>query len=163
MATITGIQHEYASELKKTSQILKALKEEHKKWKPHEKSMEMGQLANHIVDLQTWYDNALKNDSYDLKNDCVPIQYGSFKELNEILTERVEANIKFVEKTDDAFWFQNFTLTMDDRMLVKLPRVAFLRSILTNHLIHHRGQLTVYLRLLDIHVPGIYGPSADEK
>lgn len=159
---VTGIQHEYASEVKKTSLILKALKEEHKDWKPHKKSMDVARLASHIVDLQTWFDNALKNDSYDLKTDYVPIAYNSFEELNEILEKRVAANMAFIEGMDNDFWFENFTFTMGDYVIAKLPRIAFLRSVLSNHLIHHRGQLTVYLRLLDIHVPGIYGPSADE-
>lgn len=159
---VSGIQHEYASEVKKTSQILKALKEEHKDWKPHEKSMDVAQLASHIVDLQTWFDNALKKDAFDLKTDYVPIAYNSFEELNEVLEKRVAANMAFIEGVGNDFWFENFTFTMGDYVIAKLPRIAFLRSVLTNHLIHHRGQLTVYLRLLNIPVPGIYGPSADE-
>lgn len=161
--TKTGINHEYTSELEKTSQILNALKNEHKDWKPHEKSMSAGQLAAHVVELQTWFNNALKNDSFDLKSDYIPLKYDSFEELNKILKERVEANLKFIETVDDSFWLENFTFKMGDHVLVKLPRIAFLRSVLTNHFIHHRGQLSLYLRLLDIPVPGIYGPSADER
>jgi len=161
--TKTGIKHEYASELEKTSQILKVLKDEDKDWKPHEKSMSLGQLATHIVELQTWFDNALKKDSYDLQSDYVPLAYQSFEELNTILKERVKGNMDYIETVEDSFWLENFTFKMGDHVIAKLPRIAFLRSVLTNHLIHHRGQLTVYLRLLDIPVPGIYGPSADEK
>lgn len=166
MATAKGIQHEYISELEKTTQIiraLKGLKDEDKNWKPHEKSMSIKALADHVVELQTWFNNAIKNDSFDLATDFVPLNYDSFEELNQILKERVEANMEFINSVEEDFWFENFTFKKGDYVIVKLPRIAFLRSVLTNHFIHHRGQLSVYLRLLNIPVPGIYGPSADEK
>lgn len=161
--TILGIQHEYTSELEKTKQVLASLKEEHKDWKPHEKSMSVGRLASHIVELQTWYGGALKKDSFDLLTDYKPLEYNSFEDLSKSLVEGVESNMEFIKESDESFWLGSFTFKMGDHVIVKLPRVAFLRSILMNHLIHHRGQLTVYLRLLDIPVPGIYGPSADDK
>lgn len=163
MITQTGINHEYISELEKTSRILKVLKMEQKDWKPHKKSMSVEQLAAHVVELQTWFNNALKNDSFDLKTDYIPLRFNSFEELNQILEERVEVNMNYIDTVESSFWLQNFTLKMEDHVLTKLPRIAIVRSVLTNHFIHHRGQLSVYLRLMDIPVPGIYGPSADEK
>lgn len=159
---ITGILHEYESELDRTKKVLASLREEHKDWKPHEKSMSVGRMASHIVELQTWFNNALKNDSFDLMSEYKPLEYNSLNELIDILIQGVEENMKFVKDTDESFWFEHFTFKMGDRVIAKLPRIAFLRSILTNHFIHHRGQLTVYLRILNIPVPGVYGPSADE-
>lgn len=161
--TITGIQHEYESELEKTKRILAVLKEENKDWKPHEKSMSIKDLAAHIVELQIWFGNALKNTFYDFHSDYRPLEFSDFQELEEILDRGVKENMEFVKESKIEFWLENFQLKMGEQVLASLPRAAFLRSVLTNHLIHHRGQLTVYLRMLDIPVPGIYGPSADEK
>lgn len=159
---LLGIIHEYEAEVKSTVKMLEALKEEHKDWKPHEKSMTLGKLAEHIVVLQTWFQNSLGESAYDLQ-DAKPIEYSSFKELSDYLEKGVAENMQFVKDSNVDFWMESFTLKMGDHAILTLPRIAFLRSMLSNHLIHHRGQLSVYLRLLDIPVPGMYGPSADEK
>lgn len=166
MALTKGIQHEYASELDKTVAMVDALKnltEAQTNWKPHEKSMTIKALVSHVVELQTWFNNALAKESFDLETDYVPLEYDNFEALNQLLKEQVAANLKFIETVDEAFWLETFTFKKGDYVIVSLPRIAFLRSVLTNHFIHHRGQLSVYLRMLDIPVPGIYGPSADEQ
>lgn len=132
-------------------------------FKPHEKSMTLKQLATHIVDLQSWFDDALKNKSFDFIADHKKIETKSFGELSDLLSKKVDANLAFVEGTDDSFWENIFKITVGDRVLVEAPKKHILRFFLQNHLIHHRGQLSVYLRLCDIPVPGLYGPSADEK
>lgn len=161
--TLKGFSHEYQAELEKTQHIIKALPESEKDWKPHEKSMSVKNLIAHIVELQTWFDNAIEKDSFDLETDYQPIAFNSFSELGQILSERSGRNLNLLKSKEDDFWLSNFTFRKGDYVIVTLPRIAFMRSILLNHFIHHRGQLTVYLRLLNIPVPGIYGPSADEQ
>ncbi len=160
---ITGVLHEVESELEKTIRILANLDDNKKDWKPHEKSMSTIQLARHIVELQTGFRNSLKNDSFDFEKDYKPYACNTFNELSAVLKKETNAFINFIKETEQEFWLETFTLRVGKKVIVALPRIAFFRSIIMNHLIHHRGQLTVYLRLLDIPVPGIYGPSADEK
>lgn len=160
--TLKGIEDESLAEMEKTHRILSALPEDRKDWKPHTKSMSLGNLAAHIVELQTWYNNAILKDSFDLASDYYAIKYDNFGQLNDLLMKQVKQNLEVMKEQSDDFWLQNFTFKKGDYVIVTLPRVAFIRSILTNHFIHHRGQLSVYLRLLDLPVPGIYGPSADE-
>lgn len=137
--------------------------EEKVHFQPHEKSMTLIQLAKHVVDLQGWFDNALKNHSFDFAKDHKSIDAKDFNELAAYLSTKLEENSRFVEQSDDAFWEQPFKITAGDRLIVEAPRAQIIRFFLTNHLIHHRGQLSVYLRLCNIPVPGLYGPSADER
>lgn len=105
---------------------------------------------------------ALERDSFNFHTDYVPLKAKSFAELQDILVKGVENNINFVNGTDEDFWLQTYTLKAGDHVIATLPRIGALRFIINNHLIHHRGQLSLYLRMLDIPVPGLYGPSADE-
>lgn len=160
---ITGVLHEIDSELIKTKQVLKNLDETHRDWKPHEKSMTLGQLASHTVELQTAFGTGLKGEAFDFQTQYKPFEYTTFKDLSTRLSKEIsDWKIEINESTEE-FWLENFILKNGEQVLVKLPRIAFFRSIIMNHLIHHRGQLTVYMRLLDIAVPGVYGPSADDK
>lgn len=161
--TITGIQHELENELKSTQKILAALPQDKADWKPHEKSMSIASLANHIVELQTWFDNALTKDTFDFFTDYKKLDINSFTDLSEYLEQKVQENLEFLKTTDENFWLQLYTIKAGDHVIFKAPRLAVMRSFLYNHLIHHRGQLSVYLRLLDLPVPGMYGPSADER
>lgn len=160
---ITGILHEIESELEKTKQVLNNLRDADANWKPHAKSMSLGTLAKHVVELHSGFRNGLKGDSFNFSTDYRPIEFDSFEELEKLLIADVKEFSSFVKGTNEAFWLESFSLKHDEIVLVKLPRAAFFRSIIMNHLIHHRGQLTVYMRMLDIPVPGIYGPSADDK
>lgn len=160
---ITGVLHETQSELAKTKQMLTNLKGADKDWKPHDKSMTIGKLASHIAELQSGFRTGLEGNSFDFQTDYKPYEYDTFEELSEILSQEIEEWQATIKSSNEAFWLENFTLKNGDEELVSLPRIAFFRSIVMNHAIHHRGQLAVYMRLLDIPVPGIYGPSADDK
>lgn len=161
--TVLGLSHEYLSELEKTQQIIAALPDDKKDWKPHSKSMSLGELASHVVELQTWFNNAIEENVYDLQTDYKPLEFDNFSHLNTILAQGVKRNLEAMNQKEKEFWLEEFTFKKGTYVITKLPRIAFIRSVLTNHFIHHRGQLSVYLRLLDIPVPGIYGPSADEN
>ena len=157
------IENEYRAELEKTKRILAVLPEDKKSWKPHEKSMSIVSLAKHIVGLQTWFQGAFKNDSYDLLTAGKPMAYSSFDELSQILEREVNKNLDYIKSADESFWNEEFTFRKGDYIILQAPRKDFINAMLTNHFVHHRGQLSVYLRLLDIPVPGVYGPSADER
>lgn len=155
---IQELQHEAEG----TKKMLERLPDNKADWQPHAKSMSLKSLANHIAALQTWFDNTLKGDSYDFTKGK-KIEYKNFKDLSEIVAKHVHDNIEFVKTTDDDFWNKEFIFKSGDHIVMKAPRVVAYRTMLTNHLIHHRGQLSTYLRSLDVPVPGMYGPSADEK
>ncbi len=154
---------ETALEAGRTERIFNVLPDNHKDYRPHDKSMTLKELAEHVAELQTWFNNALRNSSYDFKNDNQELLYSSFKELGSLVNESVQHNLDFIKSTDDDFWNQEFTFRVGDHVVMTVPRWVAYRQMLSNHLIHHRGQLTTYLRALNIPVPGMFGPSADEK
>ncbi|HAY3502587.1 TPA: damage-inducible protein DinB [Elizabethkingia anophelis] len=162
MSIKDGILIENQREADNTKRIIERLKDENASWKPHQKSMSALQLASHVVELHLWLKIALERDSFNFHTDYVPLKAISFAELQDILAKGVENNINFVYGTDEDFWLQTYTLKAGDHVIAALPRIGALRFIINNHLIHHRGQLSLYLRMLDIPVPGLYGPSADE-
>lgn len=132
-------------------------------YKPHPKSMSLGQLANHIVELHNWIEVALTTEAFDLHTDYKPYTYNTVADLSKALEADYLKNKTAIENLDEADYLKSWTLKAGDHVIASVPKAAALRFIVTNHLIHHRGQLTVYMRLLDIPVPGVYGPSADDK
>ena len=150
-------------ELEQTRRLLTALPAEHYGFKPHEKSMSAGGLAQHIAQIPYWVIRILQEDHFDLAAAGPRLPEPATQE--EVLArfdENVAAVRAALEGTDDAAMLRPWTLRRGDHVVFQLPRLAALRTVGVSHLIHHRGQLTVYLRLLDLPVPGMYGPSADE-
>lgn len=146
-----------------TLRILNALPNEQFGWKPHEKSMSLGELANHIVELHNWVAFVFNQETFDFKTDYVPSTLATKEELIAVLEQGFETNKKVIDNLDEANYFSTWTLKAGDHVIAALPKAGAIRFIVTNHLVHHRGQLSVYLRLLNVPVPGIYGPSADER
>ena len=163
MSIKEGILAEIAHETKNTHRILDNLSNEHWDYKPHEKSMTLGELASHVVELHTWVSVAIAKDVFDFHTDYQPNTATTVEDLKTALADSLQKNTDFVNAQSDEFWLGNWKLQAGDHVLSDLPKLAALRYIITNHLIHHRGQLTVYMRMLNIPLPGIYGPSADEK
>jgi uncharacterized damage-inducible protein DinB len=132
-------------------------------WKPHDKSMSLGQLATHVANLPRWTNFTLEANALDLD---VPIdrpaEATSTKELLSTFDRNVTAARAAIAAAGDGELMAHWTLRRGARELFTLPKIAVLRSFVVNHIIHHRGQLSVYLRLKDVPVPSIYGPSADE-
>jgi uncharacterized damage-inducible protein DinB len=153
---------EYDHEMATTRKLLERIPDDRLAWKPHQKSISIGGLANHLASLPLWTDPILNDFSFDLAGGPPP----GFDKLSraDVLmafddsTSRARA---LMDKTD-AEYLAPWTLKRDGQQMFTLPRVAAFRSFVLNHVIHHRGQLSVYLRLNDIPVPAIYGPSADE-
>jgi uncharacterized damage-inducible protein DinB len=151
-------------ELGTTRRVLERLPEEHFGWKPHEKSMSLGRLASHVVELVHWKTMVLQGDELDLGD--VPNPAREVPARTEDLLRTFDANVatleEALEQADESSPRGTWTLRHGSRVLLSMPRVAVIRLICLNHLINHRGQLCLYLRLLNVPVPAIYGPSADE-
>ena len=136
-------------------------------WKPHQKSMAMGGLATHLSNIPTWVNYTIGQDSLDLAPGGIPLPSPQMANSSEELLATFDANISkaraAIAGAADAELFKPWTLMSNGNTILTMPKVAVLRSFVMNHLIHHRAQLGVYLRLNDIAVPSIYGPSADEN
>ncbi|SFJ30573.1 DinB family protein [Myroides guanonis] len=132
-------------------------------WKPHPKSMSLGALANHIVELHDWMSLVITQSVLDFQKDYAPMKLEDVSSLSTVLKSSVAETKDIIENLDEALLFEDWTLQSGDYVIMTAPKIAAIRFVVNNHLIHHRGQLSVYMRLLDIPVPGIYGPSADEQ
>ncbi len=163
MGINAAILAETLKELEGTKKMIERIDMKHADWSPHTKSMSIKNLAIHIAVLQSWFGNAFKKEVFDLKTDFVPVEFKSFKQLSEVMENQIKENISFINTVSDDFWEKEFTFKMGDRIILQAPKKVMYRYMIMNHLIHHRGQLSLYLRILDISVPGMYGPSADEK
>jgi uncharacterized damage-inducible protein DinB len=158
---------EFDQEMATTRKVLARVPDGKWDWKPHAKSMAMGQLAAHVMGLVGWMIDTLKTPSYDVAPvDGPPAEFPKAANNKELL-EKFEAFVAegraALAAAENAEMMAQWSLLQAGKPIFTLPRAAVLRSMIFNHLVHHRGQLTVYLRLNDIPVPSIYGPSADES
>ena len=158
---------EFDNEMANTRKTLERVPLEKSDWKPHEKSMAMGGLATHLGNIPTWAVFTLDQDSLDLAPEGKPLPTAELAKSNEELLATFDSNVAkaraAIAGANDAEFFKPWTLLSNGNTILTMPKVAVLRSFVMNHLIHHRAQLGVYLRLNDIPVPSIYGPSADES
>jgi len=163
MAIADALLPELDHEVAVTRKLLERVPEGKSDWKPHEKSFSLGQLAGHIASLQEWGVMTIAKSEIDMDGAGPPAPASSRAALLATFDEKAAAfRAALVGRTDaelTAIW----TLKLKGKVLFSMPKVAVLRSFVMNHLIHHRGQLSVYLRQLDIPLPSIYGPSADEN
>lgn len=162
MALADALIQELEQEAQTTKRVLERVPDDKLGWKPHAKSMSLGQLALHVAETPaTVAEIALK--------DSVPVpgfeqaSAASAADLVPALERSVAKARQIVGGIDDAAMMATWKVTKDGQEVMAVPRVGLLRSIMLNHWYHHRGQLSVYLRLLDVPVPSIYGPSADEN
>lgn len=163
MSIAEGFLREIDNETKKTHQIIAQFKDEHLDYRPHAKSMTVKELSSHVIELHNWIHQATTKEVFDFHVDYKRSEDQSVEQILQTLEKGLESNKKAIESFQDEDWMKTWSLKAGDHTIASLPRIAALRYILLNHLIHHRGQLTVYLRMLDLPVPGIYGPSADDK
>jgi uncharacterized damage-inducible protein DinB len=158
-----GIIREIEHEGAQTKKILKRVPVDNFNWKPHEKSREVGLLAIHVAQLPAWTSRALASAEFDMatmKREIPEIKTAD--DLVKISEANIQKAVEDLQKASDEDMMAMWTFKRGDHVIFTLPRAAVIRSMAMNHLIHHRGQLSVYLRLLNIPVPGMYGPSADE-
>ena len=166
MRLIDPILMEFDRECATTKKLLERAPADKYAWKPHAKSMSLGQLAGHIAGLPHWVGGSLLPGEFDLAKagpDAGPKEPASREALLKTFEESVAGAKAAMAQLDDAKAMGTWRLRKGPVVIMEMPRLAFVRTILMNHGIHHRGQLSVYLRLLDVPVPGIYGPSADEN
>ncbi len=159
----SALAAEMEHEAKTTRTCLERVTADKFSWKPHEKSMEMGRLASHISEMFQWTKATLENDVLDFATmDYKPFEPKTTDELVEHLDKGAAEAIEALKNATDEAFMKDWTMRNGEQVYFTMPKVAVMRSFVMNHIIHHRGQLSVYLRLNDIPVPSIYGPSADE-
>ncbi len=154
---------ELDNEAKVTRAVLERVPADKFDWKPHEKSMAFGRLASHIAEMFGWTASTLRSDVLDFATmDYKPFEPTSTEELVAYFDEHIAKAKAILAETSDETFMTNWTMRNGETVYFTMPKVAVMRTFVMNHIIHHRGQLSVYLRLNDIPVPSIYGPSADE-
>ncbi len=163
MNIIDPIVTEFAHEAANTRRLLERVPEEHFGWKPHEKSMTLAQLASHIAGTPEWVVPILEQDEMVINIDeYVPHIASTHAELMELFETNVAKATKAMPGQPDDRLMEAWRLKVGDEVVLVQPRIVVLRGMILNHIVHHRGQLSVYLRLKDVPLPAIYGPSADE-
>ena len=163
MSICAPLAAEMRQEAKTTRRLLERVPEESFGWRPHEKSMTLGRLAAHVAELPELIIPALKQSELDFASgQFKPFEPRSTAELLEKFDRNIEAAAGLLEKQPDERMGERWRLRSGDHALFEMPRVMVVRFVGLNHVVHHRGQLSVYLRLLDVPLPSIYGPSADE-
>lgn len=153
---------EFREEMKKTGRMLESIPDGDFNWKPHEKSMPLGRLAGHVSDIPDRVTSILYTDALVRPLGYVPFTATSKAEaLERFATCSAEAEAALQSVTEDQLAGE-WAVKLGDKIITQLPRAMALRLVVLNHLIHHRAQLGVYLRLLNAPIPGMFGPSADD-
>jgi uncharacterized damage-inducible protein DinB len=165
MGIAASMLPEFDNEMANTRKTLERVPDDKFDWKPHDKSSSMGSLAGHLANLPGWTNITLDMDVFDMSPGGEPFktpECHSRQELLDTFDQNVSKARTTLESAEDEHLFKPWTLAANGQEILTMPRVAVLRSFVMNHMIHHRAQLGVYLRLNDVPVPSIYGPSADE-
>jgi len=168
MSLAASLLPEFDYEFSNTRKLLERLPDDHLSWKPHVKSMELGRLAWHVADFPEWCRDTMKLPGMSVTAEDAPkyMNLWQGKKREDILArfdhDLPEAR-QALAATSDEEMGRNWKMEWMGQTVVDMPRIAVYRSMVMNHMIHHRAQLGVYLRMLNIPIPGLYGPSADEK
>lgn len=167
MAIAESILPEFDHETATTRTLLERVPEGKAAWKPHAKSMSLGELAIHVASIPLWAKTTLRDTEFDVNPpggpSYKPPTFGSTAQMLATYDEAVKAARALLASTSDAEFMTPWALKNGGKTIFSLPRAGVLRSFVLNHAIHHRGQLSVYLRLLDVPLPSIYGPTADTQ
>lgn len=153
------LTQDFEIEMKRTRQILERV--ELSQFKPHEKSMALDYLATHVADLPSWFRYALESQLFRLPSDFKMEVMQTKEDLLSLFEKSVAIGREWIARATDEDMAKDWTFQYGDIFEMTQPRTEFVRDIL-NHLIHHRAQLGVYLRLQNVPIPGLYGPSADD-
>lgn len=163
MPIINAVLGELDHEVRTTIRVLERVPGEHLSWTPHPKSSSLGKLAWHIATIPATVQKFLRLGAFDVtqaRPSQMPQDAGS---IVEEFRRNFDETRAFLATLTDEVLHEPFTLRRGEQTLMTIPKIAVIRSILMNHTYHHRGQLTVYLRLLDVPVPVVYGTTADEQ
>ncbi len=165
-ATASSLLAEFDVEMANTRKVLERVPDAEFGWKPHAKSFSMGELAGHVATIPGWMTATLTADSFDVSPGGVPAEFpkpGSAREALALFLEGAKQARAALAATSDEAFAARWSLLGNGQPYFTMPRVSVVRSFVMNHLVHHRAQLGVYLRLKDVPVPALYGPSADEE
>ena len=162
MALIDGMLQELEQEAQTTRRVLERVPDNKLSWRPHEKARTLGELALHIAMVPGAVAELVATQSTVQAPQFTDLSPASAAELITALDESIAKAKKVLGGMDDTALMATWRMMQGERELFALPRIALLRSVMLNHWYHHRAQLTVYLRLLDVPVPAVYGASADE-
>jgi uncharacterized damage-inducible protein DinB len=154
---------ELDQEMANTRKIVDCVPEDKFAWKPHEKSMALGRLASHLAEMPQWASSIVNQDKLEMTPGQKPFIAATKAELMGALDKNVADARAAIAGASDEHLGKIWTFIYAGHTIFALPRTAALRSMVMSHLIHHRGQLSVYLRLNDVAIPGMYGPSADDR
>jgi uncharacterized damage-inducible protein DinB len=161
-----GLSKALAEELRQeavaTRKMLERVPEDAFDWKPHEKSTALGRLAGHVAELPGMVVSILTMDEMDFSN-FQPFKPASVSELVEKFDKNIIDATERLQDQPDEHLLKTWRMLSNGKEFFKMPRATFIRMVVLNHLIHHRGQLSVYLRLRDVPLPSVYGPTADES
>jgi uncharacterized damage-inducible protein DinB len=167
MSIAESMLPEFDHETATTRTLLERVPEAKADWMPHVKSYSLGQLAIHIATLPQWTPVALKQTEFDTNppggSKYAPPAFESLARMLTTYDEGVKAARAMLAATTDAEFMVPWTLKSGGRTVFSMPRAGVFRSFILNHSVHHRGQLSVYLRLCDVPLPNIYGPTADTQ
>ena len=165
MAIKDALLPEFDHEMGSTRRVLERVPPADLAWTPHDKSFTMGKLAAHIANINSWAHATLDFPMFDLAaigDDARPKSPGSVEELLKTFDDNVRKAREKIDAQTDASLLAPWTLKHGAHEMFTMPKISVLRSFVMNHIIHHRGQLTVYLRLRNVPLPALYGPTADE-
>ena len=166
MALRDSLLPEFDHEMQTTRKTLERVPEDKTDWKPHATSMALGRLAGHIAEMAGFAANTFHGDSFDFAppggTPVKPTVMTTRKDLLELFDKNVASARTAISKASDEELLKTWTLMNGGKTFFSMPRITVLRSMILNHIIHHRGQLSVYLRMNQVPVPSIYGPSGDE-
>ncbi len=163
MAIVDFLLPEFDHEMATTRRLLERLPEDRFAWKPHAKSFSLGQLAQHVANLPRWGHITLEQSDFDLASGGTTPEVDTRAAVLAAFDSHVgHARAALVGKTDGELMVP-WSLKRGDQTVFTMPKASVWRSFVMNHLVHHRGQLSVYLRQQDVPLPSMYGPSADEQ
>jgi uncharacterized damage-inducible protein DinB len=162
MSIAQSLLPEYDQEMANTRKMLERIPENKLDYKPDPKSMSMGQLAGHVAEMCGWFASMMEGPALDIPEGFKPFIATSKKQLLDKFDENVAATRAALAAAGDQALMQDWSLKFAGNTMFTMPRIACYRTMIMNHVIHHRAQLSVYYRLNGVPVPGMYGPSADE-
>jgi uncharacterized damage-inducible protein DinB len=157
-ALIQELEQEAAS----TRNLLERVPDDKLDWKPHDKSMPLGRLATHIAELPSWGKVTIDQDVLDISEGFTPVILGSVAEILDSFDKNTAAFKELLARTPDEEFMKTWTMLYQGKEVFSAPKIGVVRNMVMNHIVHHRGQLTVFLRLNEVPLPMTYGPSADE-
>ena len=159
---LEAVLNEFRAEMPSTRRVLERVPGDKLGWKPHTKSRTLGELATHLAGIAGMAERIATTDEFS-PGSSSPLKLNTIEEIRERFDQNARASEQALTKMSDDAAKRHWKLVFQGKEIFSKPRVEALRTNVLNHLYHHRGQMSVYLRLLDVSVPAVYGPTADEN